>query len=214
MSAAKYLPVVKTVAETKLPKAVQDWVAEVQTLTQPEDIYVCNGSKAEADIICKIMQDNGNAKPLAKYNNCWITRTDPADVARVESKTVIVTPNKHDAVPEPKKGVKGELDIWMSPEQFDAECAKRWPACMKGRTLFVVPFCMGPIGSPLAKLGVQVTDWPYVVASMGIMARMGDEALAAIEADPHHKFTMGVFIFSHFSFRFFSSFSFFSRLKH
>lgn len=110
----------------------------------------------------------------------WLARTDPADVARVESKTVISTPNRQDTVPTPKEGVKGTLGIWMSPDDLQKALGERFPGCMKGRTMYVIPFSMGPIGSPLSKIGIQLTDSPYVVASMRIMTRMGSDVLQAL----------------------------------
>ncbi|KAI1285393.1 Phosphoenolpyruvate carboxykinase, mitochondrial [Halotydeus destructor] len=130
-----------------------------------------------------MMQKQGIVEPLAKYENCWLTRTDPADVARVESKTYISTPNKRDTVPIPKDGVKGTLGNWMSPEAMDQELKARFPGCMKGRTMYVIPFSMGPVGSPLSKIGIEVTDSPYVVASMRIMTRVGSNVLSTLGDD-------------------------------
>lgn len=124
-----------------------------------------------------LLQKDGMIKRLSKYENCWLTRTDPKDVARVESKTVIVTENQRDTVPIPLGGAKGQLGNWMSPEDFERAAGARFPGCMKGRTMYVIPYSMGPIGSPLSKIGVQVTDSPYVVASMKIMTRMGSRVL-------------------------------------
>lgn len=110
----------------------------------------------------------------------WLAKTDPADVARVESKTVISTPNMRDTIPIPKAGITGTLGKWLSPEDLNKALNERFPGCMKGRTMYVIPFSMGPIGSPLSKIGIQLTDSPYVVASMRIMTRMGDEVLKSL----------------------------------
>ena len=110
----------------------------------------------------------------------WYARTDPDDVARVESKTVIVTETERETKPSPVEGVKGLLNNWMSPVEFNAQIRERFPNCMKGKTMYVIPFSMGPVGSPLAKIGIQLTDSPYVVASMRIMTRMGQNVLECL----------------------------------
>lgn len=107
----------------------------------------------------------------------WLARTNPADTARVESKTFICTNNRSDTIPTPKNGVKGTLGNWMSPETMDEVVEDRFNGCMKGRTMYVIPFSMGPVTSPLAKIGIQLTDSAYVVASMRIMTRMGQQVL-------------------------------------
>lgn len=107
----------------------------------------------------------------------WLTKTDPRDVARVESKTFISTPKKSDTIPTPRDGVKGTLGNWMSPEDMDKAIDERFPGCMRGRTMYVIPFSMGPVGSPLSKIGIQLTDSPYVAASTRIMTRMGQHVL-------------------------------------
>lgn len=114
---------------------------------------------------------------MTAYENCWLVRTDPADVARVESKTVISTPNQRDTVPVVKPGVKGTLGIWMSPEDLKKAFAERYPGCMKGRTMYVIPFSMGPVGGPISKIGIELTDSLYVVLCMRIMTRMGKPVL-------------------------------------
>jgi phosphoenolpyruvate carboxykinase (GTP) len=110
----------------------------------------------------------------------WYARTDPADVARVESKTVISTTNKGDTIPTPKEGVQGKLGYWMSPTELDSALQDRFPGCLKGKTMYVIPFSMGPVGSPLSKIGIQLTDSAYVVASMKIMTRMGGKVLPTL----------------------------------
>ncbi|XP_076325359.1 phosphoenolpyruvate carboxykinase [GTP], mitochondrial-like [Tachypleus tridentatus] len=127
-----------------------------------------------------MMQKQGVIFQLHKYENNWLARTDPADVARVESLTFISTPNKHDTVPVTKEGVKGTLGNWMSPADLENAFRERFPGCMKGRTMYVIPFSMGPIGSPIAKIGIQLTDSPYVVCCMRIMTRIGSAVLKTL----------------------------------
>jgi len=111
----------------------------------------------------------------------WLATTDPADVARVESKTFISTEEKHDTVPRIKEGVKGTLANWMSPDDMEEALDSRFPGCMRGRTMYVIPFSMGPVGSPLSKIGVELTDSAYVVASMRVMTRMGKNVLDTLK---------------------------------
>ena len=105
-----------------------------------------------------------------------LCRTDPADVARVEGKTFIVTDEKYKTVPHVREGVKGMLGQWMSPEDANKELIQdRFPDCMKGRVMYVIPFSMGPVGGALSKVGVQLTDFNYVVLSMRIMTRVSSK---------------------------------------
>lgn len=106
-----------------------------------------------------------------------MTLTDPADVARVESKTFITSERKRDTIPIAADGVEGTLGNWMSPDDTAKALSERFPGCMKGRTMYVIPFSMGPIGSPLSKIGIEITDSPYVVAAMHIMTRTGSRVL-------------------------------------
>lgn len=115
--------------------------------------------------------------------NSWLSRTNPADTARVESKTLICTEKKNDAIPTPKSGVKGTLGNWISPAEMTKAVKERFTACMKGRTMYVIPYSMGPIQSPLAKIGIQITDSAYVVCSMKIMTRMGKAVLEKLGTD-------------------------------
>lgn len=110
----------------------------------------------------------------------WLARTNPADVARMESRTFICTEKRSDTIPTPKTGVKGALGNWMTPQDMDLAVKDRFTGCMRGRTMYVVPFSMGPIGSPLSKIGIELTDSAYVVASMRIMTRMGQKVLAQL----------------------------------
>ncbi|XP_032404231.1 LOW QUALITY PROTEIN: phosphoenolpyruvate carboxykinase, cytosolic [GTP] [Xiphophorus hellerii] len=163
-----------------LSPAVREFVETNVTLCQPESLHICDGSDQENRAILTQLEEQGMIKKLTKYENCWLARTDPRDVARVESKTVIVTREQRETVPTPLGGGTSQLGRWMSPEEFDKAMAQRFPGCMKGRTMYVVPFSMGPVGSPLSKIGVELTDSPYVVASMRVMTRMGKTVLNAL----------------------------------
>uniref|UniRef100_A0A8C8RWN2 phosphoenolpyruvate carboxykinase (GTP) n=1 Tax=Pelusios castaneus TaxID=367368 RepID=A0A8C8RWN2_9SAUR len=164
----------------RLPGRLRAFVEHGVRLCQPESVHVCDGSEAENVAVLDLLEDEGIIKPLGKYENCWLARTDPKDVARVESKTVIVTETQRDTVPIPAPGATGQLGNWMSPKTFQEAVDNRFPGCMKGRTMYVIPYSMGPIGSPLSKIGVQLTDSPYVVASMRIMTRMGAPVLRTL----------------------------------
>lgn len=169
--------------ELELPRKVASFVEEFAALCDPKDIHVCDGSESENQELMEIMQENGMAKNLPKYENCWLVQTDPADVARVESRTYISTKNKNDIVPNGKNPHKGATANWMAPNQLDRELTDRFPHTMNGRTMYVIPFSMGPVGSPLSKIGIQLTDSPYVAASMRIMTRMGSDVLRALGND-------------------------------
>uniref|UniRef100_A0A7J8IQF5 Phosphoenolpyruvate carboxykinase [GTP], mitochondrial n=1 Tax=Rousettus aegyptiacus TaxID=9407 RepID=A0A7J8IQF5_ROUAE len=164
----------------QLPAGVRDFVERSARLCQPESIHICDGTEAENTATLTLLEQQGLIRKLPKYNNCWLARTDPKDVARVESKTVIVTPSQRDTVPLPAGGARGQLGNWMSPAEFQQAVDERFPGCMQGRTMYVLPFSMGPVGSPLSRIGVQLTDSPYVVASMRIMTRLGTAVLQAL----------------------------------
>ncbi|KAF0293544.1 Phosphoenolpyruvate carboxykinase, cytosolic [GTP] [Amphibalanus amphitrite] len=168
--------------DTLRPK-VREFVERTVRMCQPAEVHVCDGSEAENANLLNQMAESGVLEPLTKYDNCWLARTDPADVARVESKTFIVTEEKRETVPIPRKGRKGMLGNWMSPKALEHAVAERFPGCMRGRTLYVVPFSMGPVGSPLSKIGIELTDSPYVAASMRIMTRMGSKVLETLGDD-------------------------------
>lgn len=167
---------------TALPTTVQQFIARYVNILQPEGIYICDGSEDEAQELTDKLVDRGTLVKLEKMDNCYLCRTDPADVARVEGKTFIVTPERYQAVPHVAEGCKGILGQWMAPDNMDIELKARLPGSMKGRVMYVIPFSMGPIGSPLAKYGVQLTDFNYVVLSMRIMTRMSSLVWNAISA--------------------------------
>ncbi|CAF1096252.1 unnamed protein product, partial [Brachionus calyciflorus] len=171
---------------TKLPKSLQDYIEEKAKICQPEAIHICDGSIEEYNALLRQLERNGQVQKLEKMNNCWLALTDPKDVARVESRTFISTTSQIETVATPTHGFKdGEpslnlrnlkcsaLGNWMSPEDLDYELSRRLPGCMKGRTMYVIPYSMGPIGGTISKIGIELTDSPYVVCSMRIMTRMG-----------------------------------------
>ncbi|TOF86440.1 hypothetical protein CGJ15_25195, partial [Vibrio parahaemolyticus] len=162
-----------------LKPKVRSFVEESSRLCRPANLHICDGTERELRHLLNVMQQTGMIEHLPKYKNCWLARTDPGDVARVESKTFIVTKDRNETIPTPKKGVKGLLGNWMSIKDLKSAVQERFPGCMAGRTMYVVPYSMGPVGSPLSKIGVELTDSPYVVASMRTMTRMGSKVLEA-----------------------------------
>ncbi|KAL4216268.1 Protein kinase C-like 1 [Mactra antiquata] len=166
-----------------LPEKVKCFIQDKAKQCQPEYIHICDGTEKERDLLLYLLQKDGTIKPLNKYENCWLARTDPDDVARVESKTFICTTNKTDTIPNTKDDVVSTLGNWMSPSDMDCLLESRFPGCMKGRTMFVIPFSMGPIGSKFSKIGIQLTDSAYVVVSMRIMSRIGTSVLESLGND-------------------------------
>jgi phosphoenolpyruvate carboxykinase (GTP) len=155
---------------------LRDWIDRVARLTRPDAIHWCDGSDAENTALIAKMQADGTLIELneATYPNSWLHRSHPDDVARVEHLTFVCTTHADDAGPN---------NHWMSPDEGHATMDKFFDGCMKGRTMYVIPYCMGPIDSPLSRCGVEITDSPYVVANMRIMTRMGAAALARIERE-------------------------------
>lgn len=157
---------------------LKDWVAAVAEHTRPAAIHWCDGSDAEYDALIRQMQEDGSLLPLngETYPGCYLHRSDPSDVARVEHLTFVCTTNEEDAGPN---------NHWMAPEAAHEKIDALFAGAMEGRTLYVIPYCMGPIDSPYARLGVEITDSPYVVINMRLMTRMGADALARIEREGH-----------------------------
>jgi len=166
-----------------LPEIVRRWTQNQIRLCKPDNLHIMDGSEEEGAKLKQDLVRKGVLIPLPKYENCFLARTDPKDVARVESKTVISTPNKIETIPEPAEGEQGQLGYWMSPEDLDDKIDSLFPGCMRGRTMFLVPFSMGPVGGPLSKNGIELTDSAYVAASMTIMTRVGPDVLDCIRRD-------------------------------
>ncbi len=152
-------------------------------LCRPDAIHIMTGTVEEDAALKAQLVEQGVLKPLPKYDNCYLANTDPRDVARVESKTFIATPEKITTVPEPAEGVKGSLGNWIHPEDLDKKIQELFPGCMQGRTMYVIPFSMGPIGGPLSKNGVELSDSPYVAVSMRVMTRVSSTVLGCISRD-------------------------------
>ena len=159
---------------------VRAFVEDGISLCKPAKLHVCDGSEREIRDVINTMQQAGMIEYLPKYKNCFLARTDPADVARVESKTFIITREKRETIPQAADGVKGTLGNWMSVDDLKVAVKERFPGCMAGRTMYIIPFSMGPVGSPLSKIGIQLTDSPYVVASMRTMTRMGAKVMQTL----------------------------------
>lgn len=185
------------VALSQLSREVADWVQAVRQLTQPDAVHWCEGSESEVRELTAQLVRGGELKPLNAdhFPGCHLARSNPSDVARVEHLTFICTPKKEDAGPN---------NNWMDPAAAHVKMRELFNGCMKGRTLYVIPYCMGPIDSPYARCGVEITDSPYVVLNMAIMTRTGRQALERIsregtfvrglhsigELDPNRRFIM------------------------
>ncbi len=155
-------------------KKLNEWVGEVTAMCRPQSVYWCDGSNEEYDRLMQQMVAGGMAIPLLKRPNSFLFRSQPSDVARVEARTYVSTEKQEDA---------GPTNNWVAPGELKATMKGLYAGCMQGRTLYVIPFSMGPIDSPIAKIGVEITDSPYVVCNMHIMTRVGTKVIEKLGAD-------------------------------
>jgi len=180
-----------------LKSSWQQWLRDIASITQPSDVHCCDGTLEELNGIRERLVAGDELLRLnySSFPNCYLYRSDPRDVARVEHLTFICTPSKDDAGPN---------NNWMAPDEAKSKMRALYRGCMRGRTMYVVPYCMGPLDSPYSRVGIEITDSAYVVLNMAIMTRIGARALDLIrggrsfvkglhsigELDPDRRFIM------------------------
>src|SRR3990172_719294 len=155
-------------------RKLADWIREVAAMCRPESIHVCDGSRKEYDDMIEKLKAGGSAIPLRKRPNSYLFRSDPSDVARVEDRTFISTSSQEEA---------GPTNNWVGPAALKEKMKGLYSGCMRGRTLYVISFSMGPVGSPISKIGIEITDSPYVVVNMHIMTRVSSKVLELLGTD-------------------------------
>ena len=167
-----------TLNDIKHPR-ISTWVNEMIAMCEPDNVVVVDGTQEEYDALMQKCVKAGLATKLAKKENCYLFRSLPSDVARVESRTFISSVKEEDA---------GPTNHWIDPSELKQTMRKLYKGCMHGRTMYVIPFCMGPLGSPISKNGIEVTDSEYVVLNMDIMTRAGKKVLDIFNADVNAEF--------------------------